>query len=87
MLCASCASGRQHQFVAEINLHFPGLKNLDKPSVFVFPNIAVCLNCGFAQFTVPNTELALLAEGVRTSLPSSRKKDVGPGHLRSRDCA
>jgi hypothetical protein len=60
MSCLSCASGNQAEFTGEVNIHFPGLKNLDKPSIFVFPKLLVCLDCGCSWFTTPETELALL---------------------------
>jgi hypothetical protein len=44
-------------------IHFPGLKNIDKPVVWLFPEIVVCLNCGTAEFVVPEAELRLLAKG------------------------
>ncbi len=60
MACRSCGSENQTQFVAEINIHFSGLRNLDKPGVLVFPKLLVCLDCGVSQFTVPKGELGLL---------------------------
>ena len=60
MRCMVCASGKQAEFNAEINIHFPGLKNMDKSTVWVFPKLLVCLDCGFSRCTVPETELALL---------------------------
>jgi hypothetical protein len=53
MSCKSCGS--------EINIHFPGLKGVDQPAMLVFPQVVVCLNCGFAEFTVSETELRPLA--------------------------
>jgi hypothetical protein len=50
-------------FNGEIAIHFPGLKGLDKPIVWVFPKLAVCLECGFTQFTVPERELSVLVKG------------------------
>jgi hypothetical protein len=35
----------QAQFGSEIIIHFSGLKNLDTPTVMVFPKILVCLEC------------------------------------------
>ena len=46
-----------------MGIHFPGLKNIDKPVVWVFPELIVCLNCGIAQFVVPEAELRELAKG------------------------
>jgi hypothetical protein len=67
MACKLCRSENQGEFVAEINVHFPGLKDLDKPSVLVFPKIAVCLDCGFTEFLIPKTELLQLADNVPLS--------------------
>jgi hypothetical protein len=46
-----------------MGIHFNGAKNIDKPVVWVFPEIVVCLECGTAQFAVPETELRELARG------------------------
>jgi hypothetical protein len=42
--------------------HFPGLEGLDKPIVWVFTQLLVCLDCGTAQFAIPKAELSVLAE-------------------------
>jgi hypothetical protein len=44
MPCVSCGFQNQTQFVAEINIYFSGLNNLNKPSVLVFPKVLVCLD-------------------------------------------
>jgi hypothetical protein len=46
-----------------MGIHSPGLNNIDKPVVWVFPDLVVCLDCGFAEFTVPEAELRQLARG------------------------
>jgi hypothetical protein len=63
MPCKSCGSINQSKFTAEMGIHFLGLKNLDKPTVFVFPELIVCLDCGTAEFAVPEAELRQLAKG------------------------
>jgi hypothetical protein len=63
MPCKSCGAENRGEFRAEIVIHFPGLKNIDKPVVCVFPELVVCLDCGIAEFAVPETELRLLARG------------------------
>ena len=60
MPCVSCGFQNQTQFVAEINIHFSGLKNLSKPNVLVFPKVLVCLDCCVSQFTLPEGEVGLL---------------------------
>jgi hypothetical protein len=62
MRCRSCGSENLDGFTAEIAIHFPGLRNLHKPIVWVFPNLVVCLDCGTAQFVVPEAELRLLVK-------------------------
>ena len=63
MPCKSCGAVNQRKFRAEIGIHFPGLKNIDKPVVLVFPELIVCLDCGTTEFAVPEAELRLLAKG------------------------
>jgi hypothetical protein len=60
--CASCGSDNQSKFRGEIAIHFPGLQGLDKPIVWVFPDILLCLNCGTAEFAIPELELHRLVE-------------------------
>ena len=67
MSCKSCHSENQREFNGEVAIHFLGLKGLDKPIVWVFPKIGVCLDCGFTEFVVPETELGLLVEGDATA--------------------
>jgi hypothetical protein len=61
--CKSCGSNRQSKFDGEIAIHFPGLKNLGKPVVWVFPKVVVCLDCGTAEFAVPKVQVLQLEEG------------------------
>jgi hypothetical protein len=59
--CPFCHSENQREFPAEVNIHFPGMKNLTKPTVWLFPTLSVCLRGG-AQFDLPDAELERLAE-------------------------
>jgi hypothetical protein len=63
MPCKSCGAVNQSKFTAKIAIHFPGLKNINKPAVWVFPEIVICLDCGTAEFAVPAAELRQLAKG------------------------
>jgi hypothetical protein len=59
MSCRVCSSENQSSFDTEIAIHLPGLSTAH---VFLFPNLLVCLNCGLAEFVVPETELRRLVE-------------------------
>lgn len=63
MSCLSCASQNLVTLSVEMNMHFTGLRNIDKPGVWLFPDVLVCLDCGYAHFSVPAVELARLAGG------------------------
>ena len=61
--CRLCGSPYEKKFIAEMGIRSPGLKGLDKPIVWVFPELVICLDCGVAEFAVPEAELRVLAEG------------------------
>lgn len=63
MTCKRCHSDKQGVFNGEFAIHFRGLEGLDKPIVWVFPKIVVCLHCGLTEFTVPERELQVLEQG------------------------
>jgi hypothetical protein len=62
MPCKSCRSVNQKKFTAEMAIHFPEPKDIDKPIVWVFPEVVVCLDCGTAEFAVLEAELRQLAK-------------------------
>lgn len=57
MSCPSCLSSNQAEFPAEINLHFPGSSNWTKPTVWLFPNVLVCFDCGVSRFYNPGQRI------------------------------
>ena len=61
--CRRCQSENQNTFTGELALEYRGLEELNKPIVWVFPKILVCLDCGYTQFTVPERELGVLRTG------------------------
>jgi hypothetical protein len=63
MACPKCSSENQSSFNGEVAIHFPGRKGLNKPIVWTFPKLAVCLECGFTEFTIPAPELSVLVQG------------------------
>jgi hypothetical protein len=63
MCCKQCASNELQNFNGELAIHFPGLGGLDKPIVWVFPKLMVCLECGHAEFEIPESQLRVLSKG------------------------
>ena len=63
MRCKACGSVNQKKFIGEMGIRSPGLNGLDKPIVWVFPELVVCLDCGTTEFVVPEAELRSLAKG------------------------
>jgi hypothetical protein len=75
MSCRSCQSDRQTRFPSELSVHFPGgLQALDKGQVMIFPELLVCLNCGFTEFSVPEEELRRLAQDAHGSVADARTR-------------
>ena len=68
MSCKSCKSEHQGNFNGEIAIHFPGRKGLDKPLVWVFPKLVICLDWGFTEFVIPETELRVVREDTAQSV-------------------
>ena len=63
--CQSCGSPHTTPFLGEMCLRsHEGLEGSEKPPIWVFPQVVVCLACGFAQFAVPDAELRLIQQSV-----------------------
>jgi hypothetical protein len=62
MPCNSCRSINHGKYLAEVAIHFPGLRNAGKSPVLVFPELLVCLDCGKTEFMVPKAELDILTD-------------------------
>ena len=70
MQCRSCRSVDNWKCPSEINIHPPaGTENLSKPTVWVFPQVRVCADCGFAEFVLEESELKNLRD-LYSSQPS-----------------
>lgn len=54
--CPSCKSDNQRAFSAEVNVHFPGIEGLTIPTLWLFPTILVCMDCGTSRFTIADAE-------------------------------
>jgi hypothetical protein len=64
MPCRSCHSTNQQLFRSEVAIH-PTSLNL--PQMLLYPEVLVCLDCGFTQFSIPEQMLHELANLKRTA--------------------
>lgn len=48
-----------------MSIHFPELDNLKKPPILAFSNLVICLDCGFVESTISDSELKQLVDGTR----------------------
>ena len=62
MTCKCCGSDKQRRFTTEVAIHSPGLEGLNKPIVWVFPELFLCLNCGKAEFFVADNDVRTLVK-------------------------
>lgn len=65
-VCRSCSSASITEVQAEMNIHFSGLRSLDQPSIFAFPRLLVCLDCGLTESILFEAELRQLRESAST---------------------
>jgi hypothetical protein len=87
MSCQLCRSSNETKLDAEMVIHFSGFKNLDKPGVWVFSKLLICLDCGSSQFDIPEKELgklAALVEDTWANIPSKRRSST-PAIKKNRD--
>ena len=76
MTCKACGHSRHGAFRAEIAIRPPGPRSLEKPPVWVFPEIRLCLERGRAEFSIPQYEVELLAKGDSPTTAAFSKKFV-----------
>ena len=58
MVCPTCHCGSLSGIPAEIRFHRNGPRTLSYPPLMFSQNVQVCLNCGRAEFSVPQTLLS-----------------------------
>ena len=61
--CKHCHSEHLGHFTGEVAIYLTGLASLNQSIVWVFPDLLVCLNCGYTEFIVPERELQALETG------------------------
>ena len=88
MACRVCESENQKKFPAEVNIHPPrGIRYLNKPALFAFPEFLVCLDCGFTELVLEETARSVLAQryGDGKLAAAGRRNDADVSVLPSTD--
>jgi len=57
MVCPKCSSGALTVIPAEVRLFRNVLRTLSHPPMTPSPDIRVCLDCGWSEFSIPQTWL------------------------------
>lgn len=50
MTCKQCASDDLKEVTGELAIHFPGMENLERPLVIVFPTLRACPELWLRKF-------------------------------------
>jgi hypothetical protein len=69
MVCPNCVSRSVEVVPAEIRLYRDGPRKLSHPPLKPSPDILVCLDCGWAEFSIPRAWLS--AGWMRPTRPKS----------------
>jgi hypothetical protein len=88
MTCKSCNSENQRRFNSEINVHLPGLKNLDKAPVLYFPSFWSVLTAVLQNLPFQRSHCFYLEETSRHPGPEHARHRVGflTYRVSTRDC-
>ena len=58
MVCPKCKSGDLTSVPAEIRLYRNAPRTLSHPPLTPYPDVEVCVDCGWSQFSIPTKWLA-----------------------------
>ena len=61
--CRKCGSARQTALNGELTLSHTDIKSVALAPVYVCNQLLVCLECGFAELTIPGPDLDNLRNG------------------------
>jgi hypothetical protein len=60
MPCKACKSENLQKLEGELSASLPDLKGVRVPPVYVCQDVLVCLDCGFAELFIPQSQIQLL---------------------------
>ena len=69
MICPKCQSSSLFSVPAEIRLYSNSHRTLSHPPLTPSPDVQVCLDCGWSEFSIPRSWLA--AGWLRSSRPQA----------------
>jgi hypothetical protein len=69
MVCPKCQSSSLSEIPAEIRLYRNRPRTLSHPPLTPYPDVLVCLDCGYAEFSIP--ESWLRAGWLRPNAPAN----------------
>jgi len=72
MACKKCGGLAQQKLDSEFSISFPDIKRLNVPPVYVCNSLLVCMDCGFAELTLPQPE----PESLRKGTAATRSQDA-----------
>ncbi len=78
MVCPKCQSGALSIIPSEIRLYRNNLRTLSHPPITPSPDVQVCLDCGWSEFSIPLSWL--YAGWLRSKRPQTitNKPSVAP---------
>ena len=77
MLCPKCQSSSVSIIPAEIRLYRNGPRTLSHPPMTPSPDVRVCLDCGWSEFSIPRSWLS--AGWLRPARPQPVQPGNGMG--------
>jgi len=81
MVCPTCRTGSLLQIPAEIRLYRNGPRTLSHPPMTPSPDIRVCVDCGWAEFMVPQSWLSAGWLGLKRPTSITSLNEVKPSKI------
>jgi hypothetical protein len=72
MLCPKCQSDALSVIPAEVRLYRNTPRTLSHPPILPSPDVKVCLDCGWSEFTIPESWIAAWLKPVREAMMPER---------------
>lgn len=67
MPCRVCSSDNLQKLAGELTASFSSVKDVKVKPLYVCQEVRVCMDCGFAELSIPTTELEALRKAKKGS--------------------